>query len=516
MAVLFTILLAIVLILLSSLYFFSIRKFKYWKKKNVPCLKPKLIFGNYQEYITLKRPIFEVAQEICRKFPDAPYIGTYYGTDPALLVQDPELIKLIMTKDFGSFSGREITDYSDREILTRNMFFTYGDHWKVIRTNTSALFTASKLKNMFPLIQNCVVKFEDMLNYEIGITEVMETRSVMARFTMDCIGSCVFGIDTNTMNKDIDENPFKKIGELVFENTSQRMLTQIARSMWPGIFYKLGMKLFPQEIPDFFYKLVHGVFKNRDFQPSSRKDFVDLVLNLRQNEYLTCDSILKSKKGEKISVKVDDDLLVAQCVLYFAAGYETSATASSFTLFHLAKNQKIQDRAFKEVDEYLRKKDGLVEYDCVSELPYLEACVDEALRLYPALGMLTREVMEPYVLPDGLELEKGMRVHLPVYHLHRCEKYFSDPEEFIPERFLPENKGNIQQYTYMPFGEGQRICVGTRVAKMMMMPGLITVLRRYHVELADGMPKKLTLESRAMVTQAADKLRLKFMPRKSK
>ncbi|KAI5630787.1 cytochrome p450 domain-containing protein [Phthorimaea operculella] len=285
--------------------------------------------------------------------------------------------------------------------------------------------------------------------------------------------------------------------------------------MWPAVFYRLGLQLFPKDIPDFFYTLVHGVFKNRNFTPSTRKDFVDLVLNLRQNEYLTCDSLLKSKKGEKVSVKVDDNLLVAQCVLYFSAGYETSATASSFTLYHLAKDQKIQERAFEEVDGYLRKKNGKVEYDCVSELPYLEACVDEALRMYPPLGVITREVMETYVLPDGLELEKGMRVHLPVYHLHRCEKYFRDPEEYEPERFLPENKGNIQQYTYMPFGEGQRICVGIRVAKMMMLPGLIAVLRKFRVELAEGTPQKLTLESRAMVTQSADALRLKFIPRKS-
>ncbi|KAI5632203.1 cytochrome p450 domain-containing protein [Phthorimaea operculella] len=223
--------------------------------------------------------------------------------------------------------------------------------------------------------------------------------------------------------------------------------------------------------------------------------------------------MLKSQKGEKFSLKIDDELLISQVVLFFSAGFETSASATSFTLFHLAINQNAQKRAREEIDEYLKQKGEKIDYDCTTKMPYLEACIEEAMRLYPALGVITREVIETYKLPSGLILEPETRIHLPVYHLHHNPEYFPDPEEYRPERFLPENKAHIIPYTYMPFGEGQRICIGMRVAKMIMIPGLMTVLRKYRVELAEGMTPKLHMDPRAIVTTTMDPLQLKFIPR---
>ncbi|KAJ2942963.1 hypothetical protein O0L34_g15153 [Tuta absoluta] len=512
MSVIFFLLITVIVILFI-LYIISKWNFDYWEKRKVPYLKPLPLFGNYIDYMTLKKADFEVAHEICQQLPNEPYIGTYFGTKPALLVQDPELIKLITTKDFAFFSGRAISKYADREILTKNMFFTYGDRWKVIRQNTSPLFTTSKIKNMFPLIQQCVHTFEDMLQREMSMSNVLEARTLMARFTMDCIGSCGFGINTDTMGTEIARNPFRKMGEIIFKNSTIAGIFVYIRLIWPGLFYGLGFYRFPKKLTDFFHNLIMGVLKERQYKASKRNDFVDLVLNLKQQDYLKSESILMSKKGEIVSLKVDDELLVAQIVLFFAAGFETTSSTTSFTLYQLAMHQEAQERARVEVDEYLKRKEGKLEYDCVAQMPFLEACIEEGMRMYPALGLLTREVMETYVLPTGLILEPGTRVHLPVYHLHHNPEYFPDPYEYRPERFLTENKANIKPYTYMPFGEGQRICLGMRVAKMQMIPGLITILRKYKFELAQGVPRKLTFQPRTVVTQSIDELRLKFFPR---
>ncbi|MBQ5153916.1 cytochrome P450, partial [Macrococcus caseolyticus] len=184
---------------------------------------------------------------------------------------------------------------------------------------------------------------------------------------------------------------------------------------------------------------------------------------------------------KKVELEVDDDLLIAQCGLFFTAGYETSATTLSFTLFELAKNPEAQKRAIAEVDDYLRRHNNELKYECLSEMPFVEACFDETLRLYPVIGLLTREVMEDYTFPSGLKVEKGLRIFLPLYHLHHNPEFFPDPEEYRPERFLPENKDNIKPYTYMPFGDGPRICIGMRFAKMQMAAGIITLLKKYRL-----------------------------------
>ncbi|KAJ0172921.1 hypothetical protein K1T71_011097 [Dendrolimus kikuchii] len=501
--------------LLSLLYYVFKRKFSYWESKNVKHIKPYFLFGNFSEYISLRKYIGNVTQEICNTFSKEPYIGAYYGTEPALIVQDPELIKLVLTKDFYFFSGREVSSYTHKEVITQNLFFTYGDRWKVTRQNLTPLFSSAKMRNMFYLIEKCAFGLEKTLNLE-ATSGYVEVRSLMIRYAMDCISSCAFGVNTNTMGQ-VKDNPFKNMGDLIFQSTNYRGFKTVARAIWPSIFYGLGFKSFPTTIDTFFFKLLTGIFEARNYKATNRNDFIDLVLGLKANKYMVGDSLenMKTGAGKKVELEVNDDLLVAQCVMFFAAGFETSATTLSFTLYELAKNQEAQRRAQEDVDNYLKRHNNKLDYACVSELPYVEACIDEALRLYPVLPVLTREVVEDYTLPSGLRLEKGVRIHIPVYYLHHSEINYPDPNCYRPERFLGPEKKNVRQYTYMPFGEGPRICIGMRFAKMQMFAGLITLLKKYTLVLADDMLPEVELEPRAIVTQPVGGIRLKFQQRES-
>lgn len=157
---------------------------------------------------------------------------------------------------------------------------------------------------------------------------------------------------------------------------------------------------------------------------------------------------------------MDDELLLAQCIVFFGARFETSANTMSYTLYELAKHPVAQQRAAVEVDEFLQRHKNKLDYECVHELPYLEACMYEALRKYPVLGNLAREVMDDYILPTGLKLDVSVRVHIPVYHMHYNPEYFPEPVKYKPERFLPENKDDVKPYTFFPYGSGPRLCIG--------------------------------------------------------
>ena len=85
----------------------------------------------------------------------------------------------------------------------------------------------------------------------------------------------------------------------------------------------------------------------------------------------------------------------------------------------------------------------------------------ETLRKYPPLTFLSRLCNKDYTIPEtNLVVEKGIQVVIPVLGLHRDPKYFPDPEKFEPERFSDEAKRHRPNYVYLPFGEGQRICIG--------------------------------------------------------
>ncbi|CAK1541469.1 unnamed protein product [Leptosia nina] len=500
----------IVLILLGIYYVYFKRELDFWKNKNVVSSRAIPFFGNYTGYILLKKCIHEVIEDLCRAFPSEPYIGAFYGTEPTLIVKDPEYIKRILSKDFYYFNSREVADYSEKEAITKTLFFTHGDRWKVLRQNLTPLFSSAKMKKMFHLIEDCNNSLNALLEDVAKKTE-FEVRSLMARYTIDCIGSCAFGVNTEAMTS--ENNPFCVIGERIFDASNSRGFKMVGRAIWPAVFYKLGLNLFPLELTEFFKNMITKVFEERQYRSSDRHDFVDLVLNLRQSKHLVGDSMKNLKgDGKKSVIEVDDDLLSAQCMLFFAAGFETSATTLGFLLYELAKNPEKQEQAMKEVDEYF-KNNKKISYECVFETPYLDACINETLRLYPVLGVLTREVVEDYTL-GGVSLERGVRIHIPVLNLHKNPHYFPNPEAFRPERFLGVEKDKIKPFTYFPFGEGPRICIGMRFAKMQMTAGLLTILKKCQIQLVENTARNITFEPRAMTLQPAHGINLKLVLRK--
>lgn len=82
--------------------------------------------------------------------------------------------------------------------------------------------------------------------------------------------------------------------------------------------------------------------------------------------------------------------------------------------------------------------------------------------MYPVLHILQRVTHEEYKIPESeVVIEKGTQLFIPLMGLQNDPNFFPEPHKFKPERFSNENKDNITPYTYMPFGEGPRNCIGT-------------------------------------------------------
>jgi cytochrome P450 family 6 len=87
--------------------------------------------------------------------------------------------------------------------------------------------------------------------------------------------------------------------------------------------------------------------------------------------------------------------------------------------------------------------------------------IAETLRKYPPVPFLTRECTKGYTIPGtDVTLEKGMLVVIPVLGIHKDPKYYPNPEKFDPDRFRVEAKSKRHHFTYLPFGEGPRVCIG--------------------------------------------------------
>ncbi|GJQ80399.1 Cyp6a9 [Trypoxylus dichotomus] len=172
--------------------------------------------------------------------------------------------------------------------------------------------------------------------------------------------------------------------------------------------------------------------------------------------------------------------MVAQSVVFFAAGFETSSTTMTFCLHELAHNLDIQNRLRKEINEIIQKYDGKLTFDGIMEMKFLNMVLDETLRKYPPGSLINRICTKDYIIEEtGTKIEAGIRVFISILGLHRDPEYFPNPEKFHPERFSDENKPLIHPFTYLPFGEGPRICIGLRFGLLQAKIGLCLLLKNF-------------------------------------
>ena len=142
------------------------------------------------------------------------------------------------------------------------------------------------------------------------------------------------------------------------------------------------------------------------------------------------------------------DCIVAQAYVFYFAGFETSTSVMSFITYKITTNPSIQVKLRQEIAELLNELDGNVTYETVNKLKYLDVIViKEALRLFSP-SILERRCEKAYKLPPALPgeksftINKGMIIWIPLCAIHHDEKYYDNPEEFRPERFLNNDQDN--------------------------------------------------------------------------
>lgn len=140
---------------LIYLYFKHI--YGYWKKQNIPHVPAEVPFGNLKDFIFQKKSIPDIVTDVYNKLKTtgSPYFGMFFFWKPNLVLVDPELVKLVMLKEFQSFSSRPFHADTKNDPLTGNLLNLNGDEWKFMRSKLTPTFTSGKMKMMFQTITSC-------------------------------------------------------------------------------------------------------------------------------------------------------------------------------------------------------------------------------------------------------------------------------------------------------------------------------------------------------------------------
>ncbi|KAJ0180087.1 hypothetical protein K1T71_004678 [Dendrolimus kikuchii] len=486
--------------LLVATYFFVTKNHDYWKKRNVKHDRPIPLFGNHFRNVMGIKSIVEIANELYNKYPEEKIVGYYRGRTPTLIVRDLDIAKHILNVDFIHFYLRGLTRNPDLEPLLLNLFHVEGDSWKLARKRLTAAFTTAKLKAMFPLIVRCAEKLHSVGKRIALNGGECDIREMMARFTTEFIGACGFGIEMDTIN---DENSlFRELGKKIFNHPSVNLIVIALYDLFPE--FKSVLHIPERGVRESITEILINIRSQRGGKPSGRNDFVDLLLDLESKGKICGESIEKFKEdGTPLEAEMDMDLkfMVAQVFIFFAAGFETSSSATSYTLHQLAYHPEIQERIQVEIDDVLLKYNNELSYDAIARMPLLAMAFKEAMRLFPSVAALHRVCAKRYTIEDaGVTIDPGVKIIIPIQAIQNDEKYFERPTEFKPERFS-ENKAERPKYAYLPFGEGPRACLGARLGEMQSLAGLAAVLQKFTVEPAPSTKRNVEVDHTHNVVQ---------------
>nr|XP_003704414.1 PREDICTED: probable cytochrome P450 6a14 [Megachile rotundata] len=481
---------------LFLLYYYFTYNYDFWKKQGVVGPKPIPFFGNTIEIMLAIKSVAEYSEELYQKYKNERMIGLYALNIPVLLLKDPELIKDVLIRDFSSFTDRGFNVNDKAEPLSKNLLNLEPRRWRPLRSKLSPIFTSGKLKEMFGLILDCAQHFDQYLDKVVAKGEPVDIRELTAKFTTDAIGTCAFGIDMNALSE--EDSEFRKMGRDIFVPNFLNVFRQKSNIFFPKLYGIVG-RFLPDKFTPFFTKMVTESMAYRKKNNIYRPDFINMLMDLKSHPMQVGD------------IELTDELLTAQAFVFFAAGFETSSTTMSNALYELAQNHDIQDKLRDEIREHDEANNGDLKYEHIKQMEYLDKVFKETLRKYPPGSLVPRRATADHTFEGtNVTIHKSMRVWVPIYAIHRDPDIYPNPEVFDPERFNEDAVQARHPMNYLPFSDGPRNCIGARFAVYQTKVGLITILRKYKVDVCEKTVIPYTLSAGAFVLAPKEAIYLKL------
>ncbi|XP_001870709.2 probable cytochrome P450 9f2 [Culex quinquefasciatus] len=463
------------------------RVYGYFHEKPIPSMAARPMFGSTKPVLTKKCSFNEFIKKIYDQYEGVKCFGLFDANQRFFVLRDPELIKKVAVKDFDHFVDRRPM-FGDRTSENSNIMFLKtlvglkDQRWKDMRGTLSPAFTGSKMRAMFELITEYSERMVQVVRGEAAESGYVdqEMKDFFRRIANDIIATCAFGLQVESF-KNRDNEFFTMGKEMLNFKRAFVIFRMIAFKLFPGIMSKLNHDIIGKKQLEYFTRIIRDTVETREARGIVRPDMIQLLMEARKgtlkhqqessNTGAGFATVEESHIGQATSNRaITEPELIAQCLIFFLAGFDTISTVFTFMAYELALNQDVQQKLHQEVVQTNNLLKGKpLTYDALQTLTYLDMVVSECLRKWPAPA-IDRLCVKDYVLDDGeglkFTIDKGACVWFPVHGIHRDPKYYPDPERFDPERFSETNRASINPAAYMPFGVGPRNCIGSRFALM--------------------------------------------------
>ncbi|KAI1293694.1 Mitochondrial cytochrome P450 -like protein [Halotydeus destructor] len=478
------------------------------------------------------------------------------GNQEFVFLSDAQLIQKVYQSE-GKYPVHMVPEpwtlYNQKHNIQRGLFFMDGPEWRERRKSLNKVFLKKQTVSQYSQVFNHVIS--DLLNgwskFAVSTKEVepQSTSPCSSRastishqdggagkddlgnvtslerelynWSIESLGAMIFGRRLGCLPSGQDGEPSMQSAHKMHEFVEcvQKIFTESAKlTMIPP---KLAKAL---NLP-VWRRFETAASQALELARSYVKDNVHL-LNGTQGEAMSgcplhgAQGVLKQMTVEE---NIEQDEVVRIITDLFIAAADTTSHATQWALYLLSRHPESQEKIYNEVTEALGDDTCLQEHH-LAKLPYVKGVIKEALRLYPVAPFLTRRLDEDIIL-DGYRIPAGKMIVMSLYTTGRSEEYYSEPNNFQPERWIrkdkkttPNNINNsdsqsaINSYAYLPFGFGARACIGRRVAEMQMQFLLSRVVQRFKIQ--SGNEKEVGIKLR-MITTPEEPIQLKLESRDS-
>jgi enediyne biosynthesis protein E7 len=387
--------------------------------------------GGSEESLALMRRCFAQYGDVYRIF--APSRGVYN-----YVINHPRDIKRVLLSNHRNYTKGEGMDRV-KILLGNGIMTSEGDFWRRQRRMMQPSFHRRVLDRFGELIHDVNENYAARWAAKAAAGEPVNLTEDLSELTLEIVLHSIFGTDLERLERQLGANPFAVVAK-----EQNRDLKFAFR------FRSLG-------------KLVDDLIERRRREPEERFDFLEMLMATRDREN---DAPMSNKE------------LIDEVMTLIVAGHETTAAALTWTWHLISQHRDTAAQLEAEADAVtIGTPLGL---DAAESLAFTHQVLQEALRLYPPGWLFTRRTLEADEL-GGFAIGPRTDVFISPYLLHRHPEFWSEPEEFRPERFAGADAEERHKFAYIPFSVGPRHCIGENLALFEMLGHVSMMSRRFRM-----------------------------------
>jgi cytochrome P450 len=383
------------------------------------------------------------------------------SSGPTYLLSHPEHARHVLVDNVRNYR-KPMTDGG--ALMGRGLFTSDGEFWLKQRRLVQPAFHRERLAL---LVDGMVRGTQDLLERwqpRLSAGTPFDAEEEMMRLTLSILCHSVFSDDVSESAEGV-RSAIQYILKLN-HHVPARTVFHAARQLLPS---RAAQRHFSAAVKT-LDRAVYGLIAERRKAPTPASDLMAMLLEVRDAE-----------TGEGMSDKQLRDELMTLVI----AGHEATALSLVWTLHSLARHPEVEQRVRDELAATVGTRP--VRLEDLPALRYTRAVLDEVMRLNSAAWLLVRRARAEDTL-GGWRIPAGAQVYIAPYILHRHPSAWERPDAFLPERFMDAQAAARHRHAYLPFGGGQRLCIGNNYALMKMTAVLATLMQRCQLRLAPKRP----------------------------